>query len=244
MFRRTVPQLRREHDIDVVIVNGENIAGGRGINRKTLDELYRGGADIVTSGNHIWDQKEIFSFIDDEAFLVRPANYPEGTPGKGYCIYPFKAANIGVINLSGRTFMPPMDCPFQKVDEILKEIKKDCDIIIVDMHAEATSEKIAMAFHLDGIATCVVGTHTHVQTADNRLLPKGTAYITDLGMVGPYNSSLGINVDNAIEKFITCRPVRFEIADGPCVFSAVVLETDRQNKAVKLTRILCNEEDL
>ena len=243
-FRKFVPQLRREHNIDVVIVNGENIAGGRGISRKTLDELYRAGADIVTSGNHIWDQREITSFIDDEPFLIRPANYPKGAPGKGYCIYPFKAKNIGVVNLSGRTFMPPMDCPFQKADEIVKQIKDECDIIIFDIHAEATSEKIAMAFHLDGIATCVVGTHTHVQTADNRILPKGTAYITDLGMVGPYNSSLGINVNNAIEKFITCRPVRFEIADGPNVFCAVVLETDEQDKAVNLARIMLNEADL
>ena len=128
-FRKYVPELKKEHNIDVVVVNGENIAGGRGISRKTLDEIYRAGADIVTSGNHIWDQKEIVSFIDDEPFLIRPANYPEGAPGKGYCIYPFKAKNIGVINVSGRTFMPPMDCPFQKVDEILKEIKNQCDII-------------------------------------------------------------------------------------------------------------------
>ncbi len=243
-FRRYVSQLRKQYNIDVVVVNGENIAGGRGISRKTLDELYCGGADIVTSGNHIWDQREISSFIDDEPFLIRPANYPEGAPGKGYCIYPFKAKNIGVINVSGRTFMPPMDCPFQKVDKILKDIKEKCDIILLDMHAEATSEKIAMGFYLDGKITCVVGTHTHVQTADNRLLPKGTAYITDLGMVGPYNSSLGVNVNNAIEKFITCRPVRFEIAGGANVFSAVVLNVDdNTNKAVSLKRILIEEAD-
>lgn len=241
-FRKYVPQLRKQYNIDVVIVNGENVAGGRGINRKTLEELHRGGADIVTSGNHIWDQKEIFSFIDDEPFLIRPANYPEGAPGKGYCVYPFKAKNIGVINLSGRTFMPPMDCPFQKVDEILKELKDQCDIILVDIHAEATSEKIAMGFYLDGKVTGVVGTHTHVQTADNRILPKGTAYITDLGMVGPYNSSLGVNVDNAIEKFITCRPVRFEIANGPNVFCAVLLNVDDDdNTATSIKRILLEE---
>lgn len=241
-FRKYVPELKKEHNIDVVVVNGENIAGGRGISRKTLDEIYRAGADIVTSGNHIWDQKEIVSFIDDEPFLIRPANYPEGAPGKGYCIYPFKAKNIGVINVSGRTFMPPMDCPFQKVDEILKEIKNQCDIILVDIHAEATSEKVAMGFYLDGKVTCVVGTHTHVQTADNRILPKGTAYISDLGMVGPYNSSLGINVNNAIDKFITCRPVRFEMAEGPNIFSAVVLELAEDNSVKSFERILFNEE--
>ena len=222
-FRKYVPELKKEHNIDVVVVNGENIAGGRGISRKTLDEIYRAGADIVTSGNHIWDQKEIVSFIDDEPFLIRPANYPEGAPGKG-------------------SFMPPMDCPFQKVDEILKEIKNQCDIILVDIHAEATSEKIAMGFYLDGRVTCVVGTHTHVQTADNRILPKGTAYISDLGMVGPYNSSLGINVNNAIDKFITCRPVRFEMAEGPNIFSAVVLELAEDNSVKSFERILFNEE--
>lgn len=147
-FRKYIPQLRKEHNIDVVVVNGENMAGGRGISRKTLDEVYAAGADIVTSGNHIWDQREITSFIDDEPFLIRPANYPEGAPGKGFCLYPFKAKTVGVINVSGRTFMPPMDCPFQKVDEILKEIKDRCDIILVDIHAEATSEKLLWVLSL------------------------------------------------------------------------------------------------
>lgn len=242
-FRKYAPQLREKYKIDIIIANGENMAGGRGISRKTLDEVQRAGVDIVTSGNHIWDQREIVSFIDNEPFLIRPANYPEGAPGKGYCIYPFKAINVGVINLSGRTFMPPMDCPFQKVDEILKEIKDKCDIIILDMHAEATSEKIAMGFYVDGRINCVVGTHTHVQTADNRVLPKGTAYITDLGMVGPYNSSLGVDVNNAIEKFITCRPVRFEIATGANVFCGVILEIDPKTKKVtSFERVLLRED--
>ena len=144
-FRKYIPKLRQKHNIDVIVVNGENIAGGRGINRKTLDEIYSAGADIITSGNHIWDQKEIVSFIDDEPFLIRPANYPEGAPGRGYCLYPFKAKTIGVINVSGRTFMPPMDCPFQKVDEILKKIRNRCDIILVDIHAEATDESMYSA---------------------------------------------------------------------------------------------------
>lgn len=241
MLRQHVSQLKKEHNIDMVIVNGENSAAGRGISRKTLDELHLAGADVVTSGNHIWDQREIFNFIDDEPYLIRPANYPEGAPGKGYCIYPFKAVNVGVINLSGRTFMPPMDCPFQKVEEILREIADECQVIILDFHAEATSEKIAMGYYLDGRITCQVGTHTHVPTADYRILPKGTAYITDLGMVGPLNSSLGINVQNAIDKFTTGMPVRFEIADGPNMLSGVVLELDENYKAKNIKQILIKE---
>ena len=143
-FRKITPKLREEKGIDVVIVNGENSAGGKGFTRKSLDELYRGGADIVTSGNHVWDKKDVLEFIDREPFLIRPANYPEGTPGRGWCSYPFKAKNIGVMNLSGRAFMPPLDCPFQKVEDLLHEMKEECDIIFLDFHAETTSEKIAM----------------------------------------------------------------------------------------------------
>jgi putative metallophosphoesterase len=200
-FRTITPRLRLEHRIDVVIVNGENSAGGKGFTRKALDELYSGGADIVTAGNHVWDKKDVFAFIDEEPFLVRPANYPEGTPGKGYCIFPFKAANIAVLNLSGRSFMPALDCPFQKADEILGEIEGQVDVIVLDFHAETTSEKLAMGYYLDGRVDIVVGTHTHVQTADAQILPRGTAYITDLGMVGPYDSILGVRTDIVIQKF-------------------------------------------
>lgn len=241
-FLKYAPQLKRQHAIDIVIVNGENSAGGKGVTRRALDELYRGGADIVTSGNHIWDKKEVLEFIDREPFLIRPANYPEGAPGKGYCIYPFKAKNIGVINLAGRAFMPPMDCPFQKVEEILREIKGQCDIILLDMHAETTSEKMALGWYLDGRVNCVVGTHTHIQTADERILPQGTAYITDLGMVGPWNSVLGVTADCILTKFLTCRPVRFDLAEGPNVFSAVILEVDdATNQTVAIERILLRE---
>ncbi|MDQ0202553.1 TIGR00282 family metallophosphoesterase [Pectinatus haikarae] len=237
-----LPALKKEKSIDVAIINGENSAAGRGITKNTLDELYRAGADIITSGNHIWDKKEIVNFIDQEPFLIRPANYPDPAPGKGFCIYPLKAKNIGVLNLSGRAFMPPMDCPFQKVDQILKKLTRECDIIILDFHAETTSEKIAMGWYLDGRVTCVVGTHTHVQTADEQLLPQGTAYITDLGMVGPRVSVLGMEKDAIIERFKTCRPVRFETAEGPAVFSALAVNIDdKTNKAVHLERILINE---
>ena len=230
--------------MDIVIVNGENSAGGKGVTRKSLDALYHGGADIVTTGNHVWDKKEVLDIIDSEPFLIRPANYPEGTPGKGWCIYPFKAKNIGVLNLSGRAFMPPMDCPFQRVEDILREMQDQCDIIVLDIHAETTSEKMAMGWYLDGRVQAVVGTHTHIQTADARILPKGTAYITDLGMVGPWNSVLGVKTECILEKFTTCRPVRFDLADGPNVYSAVVVDIDdKTNKACSIERVFITEED-
>lgn len=241
-FQDHTPKLRAEKGIDVVIVNGENSAGGKGFTRKALDELYRGGADIVTSGNHVWDKKDVLSFIDDEPFLIRPANYPEGTPGKGWCSYPFKAKNIGVMNLSGRAFMPPLDCPFQKVEELLREMKRECDLIFLDFHAETTSEKMAMGFYLDGRVNGVVGTHTHVQTADERLLPKGTAYITDLGMVGPRDSVLGVKTDIILRKFTTAMPVRFDLAEGPCTYCAVIVEVDdATNKTRAIERIRIEE---
>lgn len=241
-FQNYTPKLREEKNIDVVIVNGENSAGGKGFTRKALDELYRAGADIVTSGNHVWDKKDVLSFIDDEPFLIRPANYPEGTPGKGWCSYPFKAKNIGVMNLSGRAFMPPLDCPFQKVEELLREMKQECDIIFLDFHAETTSEKMAMGFYLDGRVNGVVGTHTHVQTADERLLPKGTAYITDLGMVGPRDSVLGVKTDIILHKFTTAMPVRFDLAEGPCIYCAVIVEIDdATNRTKSIERIFLHE---
>ena len=241
-FREHTPRLRKEKGIDIVIVNGENSAGGKGITRKSLDELYQGGADIVTSGNHVWDKREVLEFIDREPFLIRPANYPEGAPGKGFCIYPFKAKNIGVINLSGRTFMPALDCPFQKAEQILREMDGRCDVILLDFHAEATSEKMAMGWYLDGRLQCLVGTHTHVQTADERILPKGTAYITDLGMVGPWNSILGVKADIVVDKFLRALPSRFDLAEAPNVYSAVVLEVDdRTNAAVGIERVMIRE---
>lgn len=241
-FQNYTPKLREEKNIDVVIVNGENSAGGKGFTRKALDELYRAGADIVTSGNHVWDKKDVLSFIDDEPFLIRPANYPEGTPGKGWCSYPFKAKNVGVMNLSGRAFMPPLDCPFQKVEELLREMKQECDIIFLDFHAETTSEKMAMGFYLDGRVNGVVGTHTHVQTADERLLSKGTAYITDLGMVGPRDSVLGVKTDIILRKFTTAMPVRFDLAEGPCIYCAVIVEIDdATNRTKSIERIFLHE---
>ena len=242
-FRTHTPRLRTERKIDVVIVNGENCAGGKGFTRKALDELYTGGADIVTSGNHVWDKKEVFDFIDDEPFLVRPANYPEGTPGQGYCIFPFKARNIAVMNLSGRSFMPPMDCPFQKVEELIAEIGDRADIFVLDFHAETTSEKLAMGYYLDGRADVVVGTHTHVQTADERILPHGTAYITDLGMVGVQDSILGVRTDLVLRKFLSGMTVRFEMAEGAAEYAAVIVDIDDvQRRRTTIERVLIRDE--
>lgn len=243
-FRAITPHLRTERGIDVVIVNGENSAGGKGFTRKALDELYAGGADVVTSGNHVWDKKDVFAFVDEEPFLVRPANYPEGTPGRGYCIFPFKAANIAVLNLSGRSFMPALDCPFQKVDEILAEIAGQADLIVLDFHAETTSEKLAMGHYLDGRANIVVGTHTHVQTADARILPGGTAYITDLGMVGSEDSILGVQKEIVIRKFRTGMPVRFEMAEGAAEYAAVIVDIDPSGiEKTRIERVLIREEN-
>lgn len=243
-FRKYTPELQREKGIDLVVVNGENSAGGKGITRKSLDELYQGGADIVTSGNHIYDKKEVLQFIDTEPFLIRPANYPEGAPGKGVCIYPFKAKNIAVFNLSGRSFMHALDCPFQKAEEILKEVAREADIILLDFHAETTSEKMAMGYFLDGRVNAVVGTHTHVQTSDSRILPKGTAYISDLGMTGPWDSILGVKKDIIIQRFLTALPARFDVAEGPSVYAGILLTIeDSSNRTMEIERIFLKEEE-
>ena len=242
-FAKLTAQLKKEREIDLVIINGENSAGGRGITRESMDELIAGGADVVTTGNHIWDRKEVKAIIDTEPYLIRPANYPEGAPGKGYCIYPHKYKTVGVMNLSGRAFMTPIDCPFQKADEILRDLKDRCDIIILDFHAEATSEKQAMGYYLDGRVNAVVGTHTHTQTADERLLPKGTAYITDLGMVGARDSILGVKVECILDKFLHALPVKFDVAEGVCIYNAVIVEIDNAtNATVGIERISLLDE--
>lgn len=242
-FAKYTKQLKKERDIDLVIVNGENSAGGKGISEKSLDELYHGGADIITSGNHIWDNREVYKFIDREPYLVRPANYPDGAPGKGWCLYPHKSKNVAVINMSGRAFMPPMDCPFQKVEDVLHEIGDEADIVILDFHAETTSEKMAMGYYLDGRVQIVVGTHTHIQTSDERILPNGTAYITDLGMTGPWDSILGVDKEIIIKHFTSCMPVRHEVAKGGCVYSALLVEIDNSSNApVSVERIMIREE--
>jgi metallophosphoesterase (TIGR00282 family) len=227
-IKEMLSSLKVEYKPNIIIANGENAAGGKGITRKTADELFCSGIDILTMGNHVWDQKEVYNFIDGEERMVRPANYPPDTPGRGYVIA--KAddnTKIAVINLSGRVFMQPLDCPFRLLDHILPLIKKVTNIIIVDFHAEATSEKMALAWYIDGRASAVVGTHTHIQTSDERILPCGTGYITDVGMTGPRDSVLGVNVESVVSKFLSLRPVRFQVAEGPIQLNAVLLEIDR-----------------
>lgn len=243
--RQYIPILKTKYQLDMVIANGENSAGGVGITKKVLDEISSAGVDVVTSGNHIWDKKEVFQFIDQEPYLIRPANYPPGTPGKGYCIFKVNDKNIGVMNISGRTFMPDLDCPFRKADQILEVISQECDIIVLDFHAETTSEKMTMGWYLDGRVTCIVGTHTHIQTSDERILPAGTAYITDLGMVGPWNSVLGVDKDLVVKKFLTGLPVKFDIASGPHVFCGLVIMVDDQTNMVqKVKRIMIREDEI
>ena len=238
-FMEQTPELRRQKNIDMLIVNGENAAHGKGLTPSIFDELIKGGADVITTGNHIWDNPTVLQIIDTEPFLIRPANYPEGTPGNGFCIYPVGKKKVGVINMSGRIFMqPPMDDPFRLGDKIVTFLKKNCDVILIDFHAEATSEKLAFAHYLDGQVTAVVGTHTHVQTADEKILPKGTAYISDLGMVGAANSILGMMIEPVIKRFVTGRPSKFEVAEGAAEYCAFLIETeDKANKVVKVKRI-------
>ena len=242
-FMEQTPELKQAKKIDVVIVNGENAAHGKGLTPAVFSDLIKGGADIVTSGNHIWDNPKVLEIIDTEPFLLRPANYPEDTPGRGFCIFPVGRKKIGVINLTGRIFMnPPLDDPFRLAEKILRLMRRDCDVILVDFHAEATSEKLAFANYFDGQVTAVVGTHTHVQTADEKILPKGIAYITDLGMVGAANSILGMTVEPVIKRFLTGRPSKFEVAEGAAVYCAVLIDIDdKKNKTTKIERILLKE---
>jgi metallophosphoesterase (TIGR00282 family) len=229
--RRTVaavlPNLRQERSIDVVIANGENTAGGRGLTPSTAQELFRSGIDIITSGNHIWENREVYELLDDPAVpLVRPLNYPPGTPGRGM----LKRDGLGVINAMGRTFMGvSIEDPFRALDAVLEQMR-DCRVTILDFHAEATSEKIAMAYYLDGRIGAVVGTHTHVPTSDTRILPGGTGYVTDLGMCGALHSVLGMETERVIERFLTQMPNRFDPVDsGPAMFNSVLITFDEDS---------------
>lgn len=222
-----LPRIVARHDIDIVIANCENAAGGLGITREVVEELYRNDIDVLTSGNHIWDKKEVMEFIDDYETLLRPANYPSGSLGRGsVSINDSSGRFLGVINLEGRVFMKPLDCPFRVAEREIERLRSHSNIIIVDMHAEATSEKQAMGWFLDGKVSAVLGTHTHVQTADERILPNGTAYITDVGMTGSMDSVLGVNKDIALERFLTLRPNKFEVAKKNVWLQGVVIDCD------------------
>jgi hypothetical protein len=214
--------------VDFVVANAENAAGGFGVTERALGELLDMGIHVLTSGNHIWDKKEAVSLIEKEDRLLRPANYPPGTPGRGSIVYPAGRMKVAVLNLQGRVFMPAIDCPFRAADELIGRVSGETKNIIVDLHAEATSEKIAMGWYLDGRVSAVIGTHTHVQTADERLLNRGTAYITDVGMTGPRDSTIGVKNEQVLERFLHQVPTRFEVAKGPTLFSAVLVDIDEQ----------------
>jgi len=223
---KLLPRLRREHAIDFAVVNVENAAGGFGVTAPIARQILEAGADVMTSGNHIWDKKEIVEYITRENLLLRPANFPAGTPGVGHVSVKCGPHRIAVVNLMGRVFMLPIDCPFRRADEILPELRKETPIILVDMHAEATSESLAMGWHLDGRVSAVVGTHRHVQTADERVLPGGTAYITDLGMTGPTEGVIGVDREQILQRFLHQMPTRFETAKGPAALHGVVIVVD------------------
>ena len=218
-----IEKIKKEYEIDFIIANGENVAEGMGITKKAFERIIKCGVNVVTMGNHTWGKKEIFTFIDNPK-LIRPANYPSGVPGKGYGVYECKGKKIAVINLIGRTEIGVLsENPFIKANKILQEIGENADIIIVDFHAEATAEKIAMAYHLDGKVTAIFGTHTHVQTADEKILEKGTAYITDIGMTGPKKSVIGMDIDASLKRFITTLPEKYKIAVGETMLNRMCI---------------------
>ena len=233
-----LPRSFEEESIDLILANGENAAGGFGITPQIAQELVGDGIDIITSGNHIWDRKEIVDFLENEDFLLRPANYPEGTPGKGSGVFKTKTGlPVGVINLSGRTYMGNFECPFRAALQAINKLRKSTYIIIVDFHAEATSEKGALGWFLDGQVSAVIGTHTHVQTADERILPLGTAFITDVGMSGSLDSVIGIEKEIAIQRFLTQTPKKFEPAKQNPHLQGVVIEiNETTGKSTSITR--------
>lgn len=234
---RYIKELIPEYGIDFCIVNGENATNGRGLSLSSCDELLAAGADCITMGNHTWSNPEITSFIDDYP-VIRPINYAEGVPGKGAVILEKPCGKLGIINVMGRVYMDPVDNPFTICAQAAEEIRKETPNIFVDMHAEATAEKIALAYYLDGKVSCVAGTHTHVQTADERILPGGTAFITDVGMTGPINGVIGMDKQNVVDKFVRSMPVRFTPDRGEVEFRAILTEIDAASgKSLKIDRI-------
>jgi metallophosphoesterase (TIGR00282 family) len=241
-FAALLPALREEHRPDFVIVNGENAAGGVGITAKTARELLEVGADAITLGNHAYRHREVYGFLDEEARVVRPANYPRGSPGRGHTIVEASGIRLGVVNLSGQVFLQAVRSPFAEVDALLAELRGQVDAVLVDMHAEATSEKVAMGWHLDGRVLACVGTHTHVATADARVLPGGTAYVTDVGMTGPRGGVIGVKREQALERFLTLTQVRFETSNEDPWLNAVLVEGDADARALAIEQLLVPAE--
>ncbi len=239
---RRIPLLRQEYKIDWVIANGENLAAGIGITLDKAEEMFRGGVDVLTSGNHVWKKKEFVDYLsrhDDETRILRPANYPDAAPGHGSAVYTVGSEQLGILNLQGRIFMEPIDCPFQVGRRHVQEMRaRGVKIIFVDFHAEATSEKKAMGHFLDGQISVIVGTHTHVQTADEEVLAGGTAYITDAGMVGVARSVIGVEIAPILERFLTQVPVKFEVpTSGEVLLCGVMVEIDSSGRALNIQRI-------
>jgi hypothetical protein len=232
-----LPGLLSEFAIDICLANGENAAGGFGITPAVCAELFSLGIDLLTSGNHVWDKREIEAYIQEEPRLLRPANYPPGVPGTGARVLRKNEHSLGVLNLSGRTFMADLDCPFRVADSEVARLRRETPAILVDFHGEATSEKRAFGWYLAGRVSAVIGTHTHVQTADEQILPGGTAYITDVGMTGSGESVIGIVKDEAIARFLTQMPQKFEVAKGSPMFNGVVVEIDPGGRATEIIRI-------
>ncbi len=242
--KELLPKLQQQHSIDFVIANGENSAGGSGITPKTAEELLTAGVDVITSGDHLWDQKEVADLLATEKRFLRPLNYPTGTAGQGSGVFEMRSAECGVrdviavMNLQGRTFMPPMESPFLAARAEVERLRAQTRIIIVDFHAEATSEKFALARMLDGQVSAVIGTHTHVQTADEQIFPGGTAYLTDAGFTGPHESILGRQIEPVVQRFLTGAPQRFEVAEDRVMLHGAVIEIDAADgKALKIQRV-------
>ncbi|MBN2198531.1 MAG: TIGR00282 family metallophosphoesterase [Candidatus Aminicenantes bacterium] len=242
-LKRFLPDLAARHAPSFIVVNAENAAGGAGLTEDIGRELLA-QADVLTSGNHIWDKKEVLGYLDREPRLLRPANYPPGNPGRGYGVFSDREGRkVGVLNLQGRVFMEPLDCPFRAADEAVERLRSETPVILVDIHAEATSEKQAMGWHLDGRVSAVIGTHTHVPTADEQILPGGTAYLTDAGMAGGRRSVIGIRTEQALARFLTAVPQRFEPGRDGFVLSAVFVEADADTgRALAVRRELLVEE--
>ncbi len=245
LVKRGVPALVRAHDIDLVIANGENSAGGFGITREISRELFDTGIAVMTSGNHVWDKREVLAFIDEEPRLLRPFNYPAGVPGRGSTIVTTAAGTrVGVLNLMGRVFMNAIDDPFTIGRAEVERLRAHADVVFVDFHAEATSEKVALGWHLDGLATAVVGTHTHVQTADAQVLPGGTAYCTDVGMTGPHDGVIGVDKGPVIHRFLTGLPAKFDTASGLPRLHGVIVTAGDDGRATAIERLSLTPTDL
>jgi 2',3'-cyclic-nucleotide 2'-phosphodiesterase len=237
-FQQLARDLARAHRADFIIANCENAAGGSGITPEIADELFSQGAHCLTSGNHIWKHRTIYAYIEEERRLLRPANFPEGAPGYGWGVYPWSGGRVAVLNLMGRATMEPLDCPFRAFDELYPEARRETPLVVVDFHAESTSEKVALGHYADGRASLVFGTHTHVQTADERILPGGTGFITDIGMTGPEDSVIGVAKQIVIERFLTRMPARHEVPDTTPLLCGVVAELDpATGRAVSVKRI-------